>query len=179
MNRLALIALFATLGLAACDKPAATSTAAKSEPSAPAVVPASVFLTAAPENPKEVKAAKADAKVGETVALHGRIGGSREPFVDGRAVFTLVDMELPPCNVDPNDTCKTPWDYCCETKSTLSASTATIQVVDSAGAPLKGGIKGAGNLKELDEIVVVGKVAQAEPGKLLVLNAEGIYRKAN
>lgn len=178
MNRLLAIVALTTLSLAACDKPAATTS--KPQPATTtAVIPAIVFLAAAPADAKEVKAAKTDAKVGDTVTIHGRIGGSHEPFVDGRAIFTLIDMELPPCNANPDDTCKTPWDYCCESKSDIAAAAATIQLVDDAGAPLKAALKGAGNLKELDELIVVGKVAQAEPGKLLVVNAQGIYRKTN
>ncbi len=184
MNRILALAILPVLALAACDKPAATTTTpakpASESAAAPtaAVLPASLFLTEVPAGAKEVKAAKADAKVGDTITLHGRIGGSVDPFVDGRAVFTLMDMALPACNDNPDDHCTTPWDYCCETKSDIAANAATIQVTGADGLPLKTGLKGAGDLKELDELVVVGKVTQAEAGKLLVVKAEGIYRQA-
>jgi len=186
MNRILALALLPVLTLAACDKPAATTTTSSTSSSAtsPAaaatsILPASLFLTTAPADAKEVKAAKADAKVGDTITLHGRIGGSVNPFVDSRAVFTLMDMALPACNDNPDDHCTTPWDYCCETKSDIAANAATIQVTGADGLPLKTGLKGAGNLKELDELIVVGKVTQAEAGKVLVVKADGIYRKVN
>lgn len=181
MNRILALAVVPVLALAACDKPAASNAPAK--PAAPAAqsaaIPTALFLAEAPADAKEVKAAKAGAKVGDKVTLHGRIGGSVDPFVEGRAVFTLMDMELPPCNANPDDHCTTPWDYCCETAADIAASAATIQVAGADGMPIKAGLKGAGNLKELDEIIVVGKVAQAEAGKVLVVNADGIYRKVN
>lgn len=184
MNRILALAILPILTLVACDKPAATTTTVtKPDTTTPAptaaVLPASLFLTTAPADAKEVKAAKADAKVGDIVTLHGRIGGSVNPFVDSRAVFTLMDMALPACNDNPDDHCTTPWDYCCETKSDIAANAATIQVTGDDGLPLKTGLKGAGNLKELDELIVVGKVTQAEAGKVLVVKADGIYRKAN
>ncbi|MBC7833584.1 MAG: hypothetical protein H7Y88_00605 [Phycisphaerales bacterium] len=169
---------------AGCDKkdpaaPATSTGAGTATPSsgshalAPAL-PESLFLAAAPEGAKDVKAAKAGAKQGDQVVLVGRIGGREEPFVAHRAIFQLVDPAMPACSDNAADTCKTPWDYCCEDPADVSASSATIQVVDPSGAPLKIDLKDAHGLKPLSRIIVVGTVASADAGNIVV-NATGIY----
>ena len=81
---------------------------------------------------------------------------------------------VPACSDNPDDKCKTPWDYCCETPETIAEHQATIQVVDAGGQPLKLSLKGRNDLRELSDCVVVGTVAQAD-GPVLVVNATGIY----
>jgi hypothetical protein len=151
------------------DKPAGKTAATPG-----VVVPASLFLASAPAEAKNIKDVKPTLKSGDKVVLSGRIGGSREPFVTGRAVFTLVDPRLPTCADDPADTCKTPWDYCCEAPEDLNANMATVQVVGAEGQPLKTGLEGVHGLKPLAKVTVVGTVAQADSKNLLV-KAEGVY----
>src|SRR5437868_1175777 len=103
-------ALALTLTLAACEKgkPAGGSTST-------AALPAGFFLAAAPAEAKDIKDAKPTLKAGDKVVLVGRIGGSKEPFVAERAIFTLVDSRLKLCGESsPEDSCETPWDYCCD-----------------------------------------------------------------
>jgi len=165
-----------TVFIAACDKKPATSTA----PSPPAqsvasALPAGFFLATEPEAVVAVKDAKPGAKVGDKVTLVGRIGGSKEPFVDGRAIFTLVDQRVLACGEGSEpDACKTPWDFCCEPRKELTASSATVRVVGSDGQPLKTALMNVGGLKPLARVAVVGIVAQAEGGALVV-NASGLY----
>ncbi len=140
----------------------------------PLSLPEGFFLPAAPANASAIKAAKPTIKPGDEVTLRGRIGGSTKPFVDGRAMFTLIDMELKPCNANPDDKCVTPWDYCCDTRADILACAATIQVSDPTGMPIKLGLKGRAGLKELSEVIVVGKAIKAD-GKALVVNATGVY----
>jgi hypothetical protein len=138
-------------------------------------VPAALFLDAAPADAREVRDAKAGAKAGDRVVVTGRIGGSREPFVSDRAVFTIVDTRVPACGEqDPSDECRTPWDYCCEPKEEKVASTATVEVAGADGRPLRTGLKGVRGLKPLAKVTVVGTVSLAEGGNLVV-RAEGVY----
>jgi hypothetical protein len=173
MNMLFMAGIAATVvvGAPGCDrKSEGPKTAA-----APAVgLPESLFLGAAPADAKDVKDAKPTLKAGDKVVLAGRIGGSRAPFVAGRAVFTLVDPRLPTCADDPADTCTTPWDYCCEAPEVLNANMATVQVVNAEGQPLKSGLEGVHGLKPLAKVTVVGTVTQAD-GKNLLVKADGIY----
>jgi hypothetical protein len=138
-------------------------------------VPADLFVTDAPEGATGVAAAKGSAKEGERVVLRGRIGGARAPFTAERAVFTVIDPGLPSCADNPEDTCDTPWDYCCEPKERILANAATVQVVDASGAPLKAGLQGAGGLEPLREVVVVGIVARRDDAGAFVVNAEKVY----
>ncbi len=138
-------------------------------------LPSTFFSDTSPASSIDVSAAKkaGGQKVGDEVVLRGRIGGSKEPFVNGRAVFTLMGRGLKACSENPGDNCKMPWDYCCETKDEITAHSATIQVVDDKGQVLRTDMKGRRGMKELTEIVVTGKVAVSD-GKLMVVNATSI-----
>ncbi|QOJ00977.1 MAG: hypothetical protein HRU70_10905 [Phycisphaeraceae bacterium] len=143
-------------------------------PKAP--LPSGFFVEKQPENGKDVSEVRkaGTLKAGDEVVLRGRIGGSKEPFVAGRAVFTLIGRGLKACNENPDDKCSKPWDYCCETKEDILANSVTVQVVDTKGQILRTDMKGRRGLKELSEIVVVGKIASAD-GKSVVVNASSVY----
>lgn len=138
------------------------------------ILPPNFFLEKEPESAKSVEDVKASAKAGEKVTVRGRIGGSVSPFVEGRAVFTLMGSGLKACSDNPEDMCKVPWDYCCETPEAIARHSATVQVVDAAGNPLRTGLKGAHGLKELSEVIVQGTVKEAKD-KVLIINAKGLY----
>lgn len=138
-------------------------------------LPTGFFVEKQPESAKDVSEARKRGafKAGDEVVLRGRIGGSKEPFVAGRAVFTLMGRGLKACNENPGDNCSQPWDYCCETKEDILANSVTVQVLDAKGQILRTDIRGRRGLKELSELVVVGTVATAE-GKALVVNAQSV-----
>jgi hypothetical protein len=81
---------------------------------------------------------------------------------------------LKACSDNPDDKCATPWDYCCETAADIAKHSALVQVVDSAGMPLRTSLKGVNGLKELSEITVQGVVREAKD-KILIVNATAIY----
>jgi hypothetical protein len=147
---------------------------APSKPTTLATAKDGVFTDIEPAGALPVEEVKKTAKVGDTVIITGRVGGSRNPFVDERAVLTLVGPGLPACSDNPDDKCSQPWDYCCESKADIAAHSATIQVVETDGSPAPWGLKGAYGLKELSSITVVGTVVTAE-GPNLVINATQIY----
>lgn len=144
------------------------------EPGASPSLPAGFMLEKEPAGAKTVEELKGQAKVGDAVVVRGRIGGSMNPFIEKRAVFTLMGAALKACSDDPNDKCKTPWDYCCDTPEAIAKHSATIQVVDAGGAPLRMGLKGVNGLKELSEVVVLGTVKEAKE-KVLIINATGLF----
>ena len=160
--------------LSACEK-RPTAPRADAPAKSVAALPAGFFLASAPANVKTVEQIKASAKTGDTIAIQGRVGGGGEnPFVDGRAVFTIVGPGIPACADNPDDHCKTPWDYCCETPEDVVAHSATIQIVDEKGALLRTSLKGQNGIKELSDLIVVGRVAQTDD-KVLVVHATGVY----
>jgi hypothetical protein len=145
-------------------------------PTAPApTIPDSTFVKEKPKDAKPVKDAKAAAKVGDTVTITGRIGGRKEPFVKSRAMFFLVDPSLKACSENPGDTCTFPWDFCCETPETMKACMATIQIVGADGKPLKVSAEGAGGMKPLSRLTVVGTVREATKDGALVIDATRIH----
>jgi hypothetical protein len=139
-----------------------------------AALPEGFLLASMPENVQGVAEAKDKLKEGDDVAIRGRIGGANEPFVAGRAAFTIVDAGLKACSDIPGDECQRPWDYCCEPRDSLARHSATISVVNAEGKPLPMSMHGVHGLQELSDVVIVGKVAQAE-GNVLLVHAEGIY----
>jgi hypothetical protein len=168
--RAAALSALATLLISGCGRDAQSAA-----PSGAAVLPAALFVTTEPEGIQSVLEAKRDAREGDRVAVRGRIGGVREPFVSGRAVMTIMDMSLPTCADKPEDCCETPWDYCCETRADIVAHAATVQVSGENGAPLRADLKGAGGLAPLTEVVVVGRVGKTPSPTAFLVHAEAIY----
>ncbi len=156
--------------LGACKHEAApaTTTATPSQP---------VWqLASLPDNATSVAAVKYSAKEGETVAIRGRIGGSVKPLTAGSAVFVIVDGEVPHCGeMSDEDHCPTPWDYCCETRDSLNASSATIMLVDETGAPLTIDLEAAG-VHPLDDVVAVGVVGPRPAPEVLTIKATKLHR---
>lgn len=137
-------------------------------------IPFGLMISEKPENVQNVIDAKQSAKQGDTVAIRGRVGGSARPFVDGRAVFTIVGSGPHACSDHDGDHCKTPWDYCCTPRDELREHSATIQIVDESGALIRTGIKGRRGIKELSDVTVVGTVVSTDGGALII-RATGIY----
>lgn len=139
-----------------------------------ASMPAGFMMGEAPASALDVAEAKKGIKMGDRIVVKGRIGGSKQPFVKERAVFTIVGRQLKACNEIPGDSCKFPWDYCCDTREEILANSATVQVVDAKGAPLRTDMKGRWDLRELSEVIVTGTVQEIR-GAALIVNAEHMH----
>lgn len=137
-------------------------------------LPAGFLLEKAPEAAPDVVDAKKGLKKGDKIVLKGRIGGSKNPFVKERAVFSLIGRGPKACNEIPGDKCPIPWDYCCSPRNEITAHSVTVQVVDAKGMPVRTDIKGRWEIKELSELVVVGTVADVR-GDAMVVNATGVH----
>jgi hypothetical protein len=160
-----------------CDRDKPTPAQPTPKPTADAsVLPANLFLDKAPDGIQDLAAAKKSAKVGDEIVISGRVAGQKEPLAANRAIVTLLDNAIHTCEKSPMDKCPTPWDACCEPTDVLLANTATIQVVDAAGRPLKTGLRGVNGIEPLKELVVVGKV-KGQEANTLVIDATGIYVK--
>lgn len=152
-----------------------TPSAVTKTEAAPSADGAKLLLAEAPSASEDVIAARASAKDGDDVSIEGRIGGAVDPWVDGRAVFTIVDRTLIPCNERLGDNCKTPWDYCCDTDR-LSKSIVTVKFVDEEGRTVPTDARKLLGVKELETVVVKGKAKRDDEGNLTVL-ATGLYVK--
>lgn len=151
----------------ASQKPAASAAAS--------ALPAGLILTEAPKDPQDVVAAKKSAQPGDEIVVRGRIGGRREPFVENRAIFQLVDSSVPTCADNHGDSCPTPWDYCCEPREQVTAKSITVQIVGPDGKPLQADIKGQGGLAPMARIILHGKVDQKPDENVLIVRADGIF----
>jgi len=166
----ALTGLFLAAGCSQESSPSATATT--STP-APAIDGSQFILNEEPSEAATVIEAREKSEDGQDVVLVGRIGGSVNPWIEGRAAFSIVDQSLKACSDIPGDECKKPWDYCCETHK-LPASTAFVKFVDDDGRPLKADARELLSLKELQTVVVRGKAQRDEAGNLTVL-ANGLF----
>jgi hypothetical protein len=131
------------------------------------------LMSARPADAKDVAEVVKTAQDNDEVTLVGRIGGSKDPWVEDLAAFDIVDPHLTPCNERPGDSCPTPWDYCCDFNE-LKTSTAMIKVVDANGQPLEQDARKLFGVKELQTVVAHGKVQKNEDGRFVVL-ADRIY----
>ena len=166
----------AALGVAAgCER--AQTGASDAASTSGGVIPTGLFASLPVDDAVSVLDAKASAKQGESVLVRGRIGGSGSPFVDGRAMFTIVDASVLACSDTPGDGCKTPWDYCCEQPAGIAKHAATVRVNGEDGSTIRASLKGQGGLRELSTVVVRGTVSQAD-GAVLVIDAEAISVEA-
>lgn len=140
-----------------------------------AAFPDGLLLTEEPVGATGVVEALAAAKDGDNVTIRGRVGGRKEPFAAQRATMALVDLSLPYCGQNTSGHgCQKPWDYCCEPQDSLSKHLVSVQVDGADGNVLHRGLKGAGGVKELSEVVVQG-VVRADATGARIVHATGIY----
>lgn len=159
--------LVAAVSAASCSGDAERSGSGAAAKSA---IPASFVLASEPAGAKPVKEAVAAAKSGDELVVTGRVGNEGA----SSAFFTLVDVTVKPCTeMEPPDSCPTPWDYCCEPSDEMAKASATVVFRDGA-RPYAGNLLGVGGLDHLEHVVVQGK-AERDSGGNLTIVASGIY----
>lgn len=179
MNRIQIVAAAAMLigGFAGCSSstssPERTAVTPVSHNRQPSAEGAKYRLDAEPANAQNVIAIRADATDGEEVAVVGRIGGDVNPWIDGRAAFTIVDTSLLACSDIKGDNCPTPWDYCCETDK-LKTGKLLVKFVDEEGNLIPSDAQELLGLGELDTVVIQGTMQKTEDGAAVLL-ANGLY----
>lgn len=129
----------------------------------------SFWLATPPADAAGVIEARALAEDGDPVTVTGRVSG----YVDSRAQFKLTDASFQPCNERPDDTCETPWDYCCEAPDELARATVVVEFHDD-GALAKASLAGFHGFDYLKEVVVQGKTTTDEAGNVTVV-ATGLH----
>jgi hypothetical protein len=88
------------------------STGGPSEgPSADKGAGAKYLLAEEPAGARGVKDVREESRDGDEVVVVGRIGGTKKPFSDDRASFTIVDSSLKSC-LDRGETdAEAPWEF--------------------------------------------------------------------
>jgi hypothetical protein len=155
-----------------------TATAPSDKPAArqPSAEGAKYRLAAEPAGAQEVIAVRSDAADGDKVVVVGRIGGDVNPWVEGRAAFSVVDNSIRACSDIPGDGCPTPWDYCCETDK-LKTGKILVKFVDDGGQLIASDARELLGVGELDTVVIEGQVQKSEGGNAVLL-AHGVYVKS-
>lgn len=158
-----------------CGTQSAPSTPTTSVRPAPAAEGRQYLLDAEPEGTESILHVRDESKDGDNVVLVGRIGGDVNPWVEGRAAFSLVDLSAKACSDIPGDSCPTPWDYCCETDK-LAKGKTLIKFVDGDGKPVAMDARQLLGVKELDTLVVQGTAQRDESGNLSILASKVFVR---
>lgn len=146
----------------------------ESEPSPPpaaagSTLPETFWSAQAPSDPVEVTDLRGLAD-GAEIAVRGEV----RDFVAGRSAFTLADHALTSCaEMEVDDHCATPWDFCCEDPKALAEGTALVEFRRD-GELLAAAVRGFHGLDHLSDVVVSGTLAVDEVGNLLVV-ASGLH----
>lgn len=173
MNRITATTLIAAaLSITACDREASTTVA---PPAANNANAAAWQLISAPADARTIAEVKPTAQEGDVVTVRGRIGGRAQPLTADAPVFVMMDPAIPSCADEPGENCPTPWDYCCEPRASITANSATVQLVDAEGNPIEADLTAAG-FAPLDEVIVVGTIAPRPSPEVLTIRATAIHR---
>ncbi len=132
-------------------------------------------LAVEPEGVQSILQVREESKNGDDVVLVGRIGGDAQPWVEGRAAFSLVDLSARACSDIPGHVCSTPWDYCQERDKLVKGKTL-IKFVGEDGKPVATDARELLGVKELDTLVVQGKVQRDDSGNLTILASKVFVR---
>lgn len=126
-----------------------------------------------PDGAIGVIAARKSANDGEPIVVVGRIGGSTNPWIEGRAAFMLLDASmLLVANGTENTEGEVCLDDCCA--SELAESTTLVKVVDTDGKVLAADARQLLGVAANDMVVVRGKANKDDGGNFVVV-ADGIH----
>src|SRR6185295_856386 len=128
-----------------------------------------LIVTTEPAGARDITAVKNGVKDGDAVVLRARVGGAKDPLADNRAIMTVADLSLPTCDKTPMDTCKTPWDSCCEPREVIAAKTASVEVVGPDGKPLRASLAGQNGIAPMKQVVISGTAKQSAGSDALIV----------
>jgi hypothetical protein len=171
----AVLTVAVVLVVIGCDAREEQLTPATATASGGAPLPAGLVVTEAPAGALDVTVAKQAAKDGDAIVIRGKIGGGEQPIAKNRAIMTVLDASVTTCDTMPADSCKTPWDACCEPAEKIAANSATVQVVDANGRPLAASLESIAGLKPLSKVTVSGVAKRAAGSDALIVEAKQIH----
>lgn len=130
-------------------------------------------LAEEPDGAIGVIEARESAQDGTPLVLVGRVGGSTNPWIDGRAAFTLLDASMTVVAegeaAGEGEICT---GDCCATERL--ACTTLVKVVDDAGKIIPVDSRELFGLQESDMVVVQGTAKKDKEGNFTML-AKGVY----
>jgi len=175
MKAFAFLALLASVSLpflSGCGE-ATESTAVAASATAADIDGSQFLLEEEPLGAVGVIIARESAEDGEPLVLVGRIGGAANPWIDGRAAFTLLDasMSVVAEGEDDGDGELCMGD-CCATER-LDCTTL-VKIVDEQGKLVPVDSRKLLGLSEADMVVLKGTAKKDKSGNFVML-ARGVY----
>jgi hypothetical protein len=150
--------------LAACSEQTSNPKA-----EAPTDAASQLLLTTDPGAAVSVVKAKADGAK-DKITVEGRI----YDITTGFAVMKLMDLELDYCGeVNKEDTCPTPWDYCCDAKEERLAHSLLVEARGADGKVLA--TPSIPGMRLCDKVKVTGKLIIDEHGNHILV-ASGMFQ---
>ncbi|QEG37204.1 hypothetical protein [Bythopirellula goksoeyrii] len=131
------------------------------------------LLAEEPDDAIGVIEAREEAEDGEPLVLVGRIGGSTNPWIEGRAAFMLLDASI--SVIDEGEECEEGeicTGDCCATDR--ANCTTLVKVLDANGQLVTVDSRELLGLKESDMVVVAGNAKKDDSGNFVML-ANGVY----
>lgn len=142
---------------------------------AAAAAPNPAYLLAAePTGALGVAEVRRNGTDGQEVVVSGWIAGTGNPFVDGRAAFTLVDSELPPM-----ECAEKPYLFCCMPKEALLPNLIMVKFVDAAGQTIATDARQLLGVREGSAVVVQGRLQAGEDGTVHCLLASKLFNRGD
>jgi hypothetical protein len=140
----------------------------------PASIDGSKFLLdEEPDDAVGVIEAREMAKDGQSIVVVGRIGGAANPWVEGRAAFTLIDAsKLIVADGEESGDGEICMDDCCAEER--GGCTTLVKVVDADGKLVPADARKLLGVADSDMLVVSGKVSKDDAGNFAIL-ASGVH----
>ena len=133
------------------------------------------LLSTEPDGVVGVIDIRQSAKDQQEVVVVGRIGGSKDPWIEGLAAFEIADCSLVTCTQRSCENCPTPWDYCCTEPDKLKVSKVMVKFVGENEKIVGTGAKELLGVKELQTVVVKGKALCDNDGNLTSIITTGMF----
>jgi len=160
------------LAAAGCSQQPTQATARSVSPTPP-IDTARYLLPEEPDGAVGVMIAREEAKDQDEIVLVGRIGGQKNPWIEGRAAFLMIDAAMTiVADGEMSEEGQVCMDDCCA--SLRTECTTLVKVVDDQGSVLAVDARKLLNASENDMVVVKGRVQRDEEGSFSVA-ANGVY----
>jgi hypothetical protein len=130
------------------------------------------LLNEEPDGAIGVIAARETAEDGKPLVMVGRIGGAANPWIDGRAAFTVLDASMTVVATGEESAGAICTEDCCATERLTC--TAMVKVVDANGQMIAVDSRQLLGLKDADMVVVEGKAQKDKAGNFVML-ANRVY----
>ncbi len=163
--------------LVGCSNVNESSATAASAPATAVDIDGGQFLLSEePTGAIGVIVARESAEDGKPLVLVGRIGGAANPWIDGRAAFTLLDASMSVvAEGEDSDESELCMGDCCATER-LDCTTL-VKVVDAQGKLVPVDSRKLLGLKESDMVVLEGTAQKDESGNFVMLAKRVFIRK--